>query len=337
MDEEIRDLERRAAADPTAWPLVARARRRAGASPVELLAVVRAGLRADPASTELAAERDQALSAFWEAPSWRVLFERQTTGGNRIVFSPDGALLAAAGRGVVVVNVDANQIVNAGYAGRTVRSLTFLGRELLLDDEGLVHWDPVSERERARVPGTIPTIAVAVAPDSSRGFAVTENGRVLRLAIQRGRVTGTEPAHLLAPPPTAALGWTGRTAEQDRLILGLGARVVLRSGAAFEQELEILSSGIRILAGLDSLQYALVSLAAQSFELLAGRIALSPDCGATLVPGQRCGVLLCHTESRHGPRAVEQVPPTFRAAAFSPCGSRLAVLLEDRLTVLEAC
>src|SRR5581483_5888744 len=42
VDEAIRDLERRAAEDPAAWPLLARARLRGGAAPAEVLAAVRA-------------------------------------------------------------------------------------------------------------------------------------------------------------------------------------------------------------------------------------------------------------------------------------------------------
>lgn len=336
MDEAIRDLERRAASDPAAWPLLARARVRAGEPALAVLATVRLGLRVDPASSELARIRDEALARYWEAPRWRVLFEREGTGGDRVVFSSDGGLVAAAGRGVVVVDVEANRIAGGGYAGRSVRALAFLGRELLLDDEGLAHWDPIAGRERARIPGTIPTIAVAAAPDSSRGFAVTENGRVVRLSFQKGRVVSIETAQTLIPPPTAALAWAGLVPAEDRLILGMGNRLVVRSGPSFDEEQALLSGGPMATAMQD--MYALLlRLAADSFERIASRIALAPDRTVALIPGPDGGVLAKFSADNQSVRTIESLPPSFRAAAFSPCGSRLAVLREDRLTLLEAC
>jgi hypothetical protein len=340
VDETIRDLERRAASDPTAWAPLARARLRAGAPAISVLAAVREGIRSEPASIELARVRDEALRAFFDrepdGPVWRQLFEREGTGGDRVVFSHDGALLAVAGRGVVVTDVERNRIVGAGYAGRRVRALAFLGRELLLDDEGLAHWDPESGRERARIPGTIPTIAVATAADATRGFAVTENGRIVRLRFLSGRVAGTETPLTLTPPPTAAVGWVGHEEKEDGLIAGLAQGIVLRSGADFGRERILipgLAGGSALLTGGGLLE-ALFQVASANFAHIAARTALAPDHEAALVSGPEGPVLV---RLAGGARRIAGGPAGFAAAAFSPCGSRLAILREDRLTVLQVC
>src|SRR5207249_1264562 len=108
---------------------------------------------------------------------------------------------------------------------------------------------------RARVPGTIPTIAVATAADSMRGFVVTGNGRILRLCFEKGRVASCEEVTTLTPPATAARFWLGAAEGEDRVALAIGHGSVLRGGAGFAAEID-LTPYPTPLAAVDALQSA---------------------------------------------------------------------------------
>jgi hypothetical protein len=337
MDETLRDLERRAESDPTLLPVLARAQLRSGTPPAQVLAAVRQGLRAEPASSELHRLRDEALSRFWSEARYEPLLERPGMAGRRVSFSHDGSLLAVAWLGVFVVDVERNQIVGAGYAGRPVRALAFVGRELLLDDDGLALWDPVSGKERARVPGTAPTIAVATSAGSSRGFAVTAKGSVVRFGVEKGKVTAAETVTTLTPPPVAAVGWAGLPGWTDHLLVATDGRVALRSGAALEHELDLSASGPRLLSGLDRIAEALIRFGpGVAYYLADDRTAISPDLRAAILESREAAAPSLHTIEGKSPARLP-LPLMVQGYAFSPCGSRLAAVYEDRLIVLQAC
>jgi hypothetical protein len=346
MDEALRELERACTESPAnaaAWTALARARQRAGARPAEVLAAVRDGLRADPTSEALAAVRDEALAAFFEAPSFETLFEQRGRSEGRLLFSPDGALVAAARTGSTVLLTATGKFV--GAVSTTPGSLrAFVEGDLLVAGDGLRR---VSTRDGAIVASQADTgraIALAGSLDGSRAVLGTADGVITRFATERGALATTERIPLPALE-RACLVVTGRSPAEDTVFGFRRNTLFSHTGARFEEERRLgemaevrdAAASEGFVAANDAFGCTILPRAGtgHAIRLPVFFFAFAPDGRALAgaIANQPRVIRLPELTGEH----VLLDLRTCHGITFSPCGSRIAL---DRralgILVLEA-
>jgi hypothetical protein len=324
VDEALRELERRCetAGDAGLWAALARARLRSGLRPAVALAAVRAGIRLAPADGELARVRDEALAAFWREPAYVPLLERHGASGRRVVFSHDGQFLAVASPGVIVVRIEPHELVGAGFPRDPCEAVAFVGPDLLVGQpRGLISFSPASGREGARLDHAGGVQALGTSADGTRGVLHDRQGTTLRFTLGPGKMTPRDRDQIFLPSAASCV-LMGLSPEEDTVVRRSGmGRAEALSGTRFEKT-------------------PILWPAQLAFEqLLAGEVVLSPDRGAItrFLDG---GVEISRLGGTDGATTkLGAVRSTCSAAAFSPCGSRLALIRAQppALLVLEAC